>query len=69
MWERKIEEPSCERSVSWRRRGGVGNFLGWGVGSVVVVVVVVVVGWFSGVEVVGDGSAMAGDIVGRGCWK
>ena len=65
---RKIEEPSWERSASWRRRRGVGNFLwrcGWGRGRGVVVFAFVVVD-DGGSEVSGGrglGDDMAGDIV------
>jgi len=64
MWERKIEAPSWERSWSWRRRRGVGNFCLRTMGAVVVDV------GGSGVDDVGGGfDDMAGDIVESGCWK
>ena len=66
MWVRKIEEPSWERSASWRRRRGVGNFLWgglWGRGRGVVVVAVVVVVVVAVVVVVDGGSEVSG---GRG---
>ena len=71
MWERKIEAPGWERSLSCRRRRGVGNFLGlgrgWGRGDVVVDVVDVGGGSFGADDVGGGGfDDMAGDIAG---WK
>lgn len=63
MVERKIEEPSWERSRSSRRRRGVGKGCLGGMGRVVGV------GVGEGWEVESGGEGMAGDIVGFGCWK
>lgn len=62
---RKIEEPSWERSASWRRRRGVGNFLWgglWGRGRVVVV------GDGGGGSAVSGGRGLDDDMAGDIVW-